>query len=272
MIHSFYENHNHLDPDFSIIFHPNFLSKSTQFNDMMHWHESLEMIYLIEGKCHVVCGPNKVLATPGDLILINANDLHKFEAMSEHAHYYCLIIHSSLYGSLGLDTLNLLFENKITSPKCIEIFNQIIYEMTHQDTAYKVAVKGLIANLLVELIRHHILQDTNLLVLGQSNKKISLVKNAIQYIQKHYRNNITIDDICSSIGFSKYYFCRTFKEITNKTATDYINYLRCQYAQKLLRSGDYNVSESCELAGFSSLPYFSRIYKKYMGHPPSVEK
>lgn len=272
MLDSFYENHNHLDPDFSIIFHPNFLSKSTQFNSIMHWHESIEMIYLIEGACNVVCGPNKVLAYPGDLILINANDLHKFQAMSEHTHYYCLIIHSSLYESLGLDTLNLLFENKITNPKCIEIFNQIILEMTNQDTAYKIAVKGLIANLLVELIRHHILQNTSLMPLGQSNKKINLVKNAIQYIQKYYRSPITIEDICSDIGFSKYYFCRTFKEITNKTATDYINDLRCQYAQKLLRSGDYNVSETCEMAGFSNLAYFSRIYKKYVGYPPSSEK
>lgn len=272
MIDSFYEHHHHLEPDFPIIFHPNLLSKKTFFNDRMHWHESLEMIYITEGECYVICGPHKIDATTGDLILINPNDLHRFEAISPHTHYYCLIIHPSLYEYLGLDLLNFSFENNITAPKCIEIFTQIIHEMTHQSTSYKIAVKGLIAYLLVEIIRHHTLPDSNLVVLPQNTKKMNMIKKAIQYIQKHYRKPLTIDEICVNIGFSKYYLCRTFKEITGQTVTDYINSLRCQYAQKLLRSNQYNVSESCELAGFSNLPYFSRIYKKYIGYPPSAEK
>lgn len=272
MINSFYEDHNHLDPNFSIIFHPNFIDKCSQFNEMMHWHESIELIYFTEGEGKVMCGPNEVLACAGDLIVINSNDLHRFEAITKHASYYCLIIHTSIYEGLGLETSDLLFENKIKNPKCISLYNTIIHEMNKEDIAYKVAVKALIANLLVELIRHHSEKDNNLFISNQNNKKITLVKNAIRYIQKHYRSDISIDDICLDIGFSKYYFCRTFKEITDKTVTDYINYLRCQHAQKLLRSGNYNVTESCELAGFNSLPYFSRIYKKYMGCSPSSEK
>ena len=81
--------------------------------------------------------------------------------------------------------------------------------------------------------------------------------------------SIAADSISTEAGFSKYYFCRSFKEITGRTVIDYLNLTRCSHAQSLLLSGSCNVSECAEQCGFQNLSYFSKTYRRYMGHSPS---
>ncbi|ELP5185316.1 helix-turn-helix transcriptional regulator, partial [Clostridium perfringens] len=71
---------------------------------------------------------------------------------------------------------------------------------------------------------------------------------------------------------SKYYTCRTFKEVTGKTILDYINHIRCINARNLILYNGYTISESAYKSGFNNLSYFSKTYKKYMGLLPSEEK
>ena len=70
-------------------------------------------------------------------------------------------------------------------------------------------------------------------------------------------------------GLSKYYFCRVFRAVTGMTSVEYLNIYRCTRAEKLLKTGRFSIAEAAEEAGFSSLPYFYRIYKKVMNTLPS---
>ncbi len=63
-------------------------------------------------------------------------------------------------------------------------------------------------------------------------------------------------------------FRRAFREYMGVSPIDYRNALRLEYAGRLLRSGEYNVSEAAELSGFSNISFFIRSYKKKYGHTP----
>ena len=71
---------------------------------------------------------------------------------------------------------------------------------------------------------------------------------------------------------SKYYFCRAFKQATGQTVTQYINWVRCSHARRLLASGECNVGEAAERCGFHNLSYFTRVYRRQYGRVPSKEK
>ena len=73
------------------------------------------------------------------------------------------------------------------------------------------------------------------------------------------------------VGFSKYYLCRTFRQITGSTVVDYLNSLRCAHALQLLSSGEYTVGECAEKCGFRNLSYFAKVYRRYRGCSPSDE-
>lgn len=89
------------------------------------------------------------------------------------------------------------------------------------------------------------------------------------YIQENYTHTITLDDLERHTGFSKQYCMRLFKSHMNMTINEYILDLRMRHAAYLLRDTYMNVNQAADYLGFSSVSYFSRVFKRYYGVSPS---
>lgn len=105
-----------------------------------------------------------------------------------------------------------------------------------------------------------------------SGNRLDMVKETITYIQTDYGEPLTVERICRQVGFSKYYLCRTFKEITGYTVLEYLTITRCRQAEQLLCMGNMTVSQAARLCQFNHLSHFSKTYKKYMGVLPRTVK
>lgn len=97
----------------------------------------------------------------------------------------------------------------------------------------------------------------------------NFVFRAIEYINSHIAENLTIDSISATVFMSKYYFCRKFKETTGLSVMDYILNTRISLAQEMLLNGKLSISQISDLCGFSNLAYFCNIFKKKNGKTPS---
>ena len=270
MRESLYEFHNHKDPKFPIIFH----SDTVQLHGnraVMHWHESMEILYFFHGRAIVTSDLEQMEMQEGDLAVINSSNLHEITAITASSHYFCLIPDKIFCEELGFYIDEQLLQSKIYDPALRSYFISIAKEYERKAPYYKAAVKVKVGELLVYLYRHYVVSEELLAKSAENYRKLMMVKEATAYIRGHFADTLAIEEICERVGFSKFYFCRAFKEVTGRTAVDYINYLRCSNARKLLTSG-YNVSESAEQSGFGNLSYFSKVYKKYMGQLPSREK
>ena len=272
MLQSTYENHVHTTSDLHVIFHDLILTQDAPSTDSMHWHESIELIYVTKGVCTITCDLTPIKAYPGDLVIINCNELHSLSAYTSSTHYYCLIINRLDYDQLPFSLDDIIFNRIIRSPNLCKTFLKITNELRYRPPHFKFTVKSLIAYLIIELVREHTLSKQLLPNMMSKDPKILMVQKAILYIRKNLTRNLSLEEICAHVGFSKYYLCHTFKEVTQKTVIEFINHLKCQYAQKLIYEGHYTISEVSELCGFNSLPYFYRIYKKYQGTPPASSK
>lgn len=91
-------------------------------------------------------------------------------------------------------------------------------------------------------------------------------------MRKNYANDLNVDSISNHFGFSKYYFCHIFKEITGITIVKMLNYIRCEEAKRMLKSDNFNISEVALACGFNNLSYFTKTYKNIMGKLPSETK
>jgi len=264
---SIYENHVYKDVDFPIIFH--MFNISNEYKDFtMNWHENIEMLYFIEGSGIVTCDSLRLEASAGDIVVVNSNNLHAIQSSTLNCRYCCLIVDKYFCDSFDFSTGDIYFKEMIQDTLIREYFDIIIREMKSQPPYYKVSVKAAILNILIQLFRNYGLNLTTL-IHRNGDKKLDMVKAAISHIRKHYKKDLSIDEICFNIGFSKYYCCHIFKEITGRTIVDYINFLRCSYAHKQLSLGKHNVSEISEMSGFKNSSYFSKVYKHHMGIPPS---
>lgn len=103
----------------------------------------------------------------------------------------------------------------------------------------------------------------------KTDKTGLLLDKAVKYIQLHYAQDITLEDIANKSGFSTYYFCKMFKKYYNSSFTDYLSNVRIEQAKILLHDPHLNIKDITQKIGYIDPNYFTRVFKKYEGITPT---
>lgn len=281
--YSLYENMNMLDQTFPIIFHRDFLSKKGN-NSLFkkHWHEKIEFLYIIRGEGIFLCNSASIPAKPSDLIVINSNELHEGQCLSDELEYYCIIVDTSLFLSRYADVCEakyikpimqnrILFKNKIEKDEAVgKCINDFVKEYESKEIGFEMAVKASIYQLFVLLLRKHVELILTPREYNSRMRNLQRFNTILQYIENNYNEKITLGKLCSMASLSKFHFCRLFKEVTGKSVSEYLNLVRVSKAESMLRDTDLNVSEVALSCGFNDINYFSRLFRKYKNVSPSV--
>ena len=82
------------------------------------------------------------------------------------------------------------------------------------------------------------------------------------YINEHFAENLSLEQVADLAGFSKYHFTRLFKQYTDTSFYKYLNQKRIDYAKTLLLDPDLPVIDVALQCGFSSLSAFLRMFKQ----------
>ena len=90
-----------------------------------------------------------------------------------------------------------------------------------------------------------------------------------EYINEHYTEQISLEDLAAFAGFSKYHFSRIFKEYYQMSLPEYITSLRVSRATELLENPELSIMDVALQSGFSSLPSFNRTFKQINNCTPS---
>ena len=262
-----YETIQFSDLSFPVIFHLDELKENENFT--IHWQNDLEILYIIKGKAEITSDHQREVFTAGQIAVINCTHLHSVRSLGGTCVYYCLIVSRDYLERQGIAVGDMSFQFKLDDDRIEQDFKLICKEMEEMLPYYKIAVKSSILSMASELCRRFCKTDANPFF---QDSRLNMVKQAITYIQKYFDQPLTLDSISAATGFSKYYFCRGFKEITGRTVIDYLNLIRCSHAHSLLVSGSCNVSESAEQSGFQNLSYFAKTYRRYFGCNPSCQE
>jgi len=95
------------------------------------------------------------------------------------------------------------------------------------------------------------------------------VKKSLRFIDFNYSRNINVDDIASNAGISRSHLYRLFMQYVAIPPNEYLTRYRIQKACVLLKNHHLSIGEAAYSTGFSDQLYFSRVFKKYTGVPPS---
>jgi AraC-like DNA-binding protein len=96
------------------------------------------------------------------------------------------------------------------------------------------------------------------------------VRQAIRYMQEHYRTIGGVDEIVAHAHLSKYYFLRQFKAHTGMGLYEFLNSHRVDVAKGLLRDAACTVGAAAQAVGFNDVNCFIRYFKKVTGVTPAV--
>ena len=101
------------------------------------------------------------------------------------------------------------------------------------------------------------------------SKKMTDIHN---YMIQNFKNDIDVNSCAEHIGMTVTSLCRFFKKETNVTFSVYLNYLRINFAQKLIRKTDLPMKEIAFQCGYTSVVYFNQKFKKLTGISPREYK
>lgn len=91
---------------------------------------------------------------------------------------------------------------------------------------------------------------------------------ARDYLQAHYSEDVSLDDLAAVAGLSRFHFCRLFRKEIGVSASTYQTQLRLGEARKLLAQGTL-VSETALSTGFYDQSHFGKHFKRHVGTTPA---
>jgi transcriptional regulator GlxA family with amidase domain len=127
-------------------------------------------------------------------------------------------------------------------------------------------VEALVGCLVVELARHQLVQAA---VADHRPGVADELRAAVRYVDRHFREPISLADAARRAHLSPNYFSERFREYTGSSFQLYLQERRLRFARSLLASTSLSVTEVCHAAGFNSLSHFGRAYRRRYGTAPS---
>lgn len=98
----------------------------------------------------------------------------------------------------------------------------------------------------------------------------STIYKAIEYINQHYTNPLSLNEVMNVAVMSRTTFVNQFKQVTGKSFVEYVHLLRIQLAKQLLQENKHKVTHVGKMCGFESTSYFCRIFLKHTGMTPGT--
>ena len=95
------------------------------------------------------------------------------------------------------------------------------------------------------------------------------VRNAQAYVEEHYMEPITLEEIAKHVGLNETYLSSVFKKQTGKSLIDFLTHVRVQHAKELLINHHKSINEIAEEVGFNDAKYFTKRFKKFTGVSPN---
>jgi AraC-like DNA-binding protein len=96
-----------------------------------------------------------------------------------------------------------------------------------------------------------------------------VITASMTYINNHYNQDLSLEDVAEFAGFSRYYFSRSFKKQTGYSFKDYLCQKRLQVAMDLLIRTDKSMKDVAVESGFGSVATFNRVFREKKGCTPT---
>ena len=260
-----YENVN-LQPD--IGFDIRFVTMN--HNSPFHWHRELEILYVLNGHAIVHMDGEQYVLNPLDAIVVDYAKIHEVIYELPQTMGICIHVSRQLLRRYMLDSefLSIHCAGKHLTPEEQPYYDELcryLKELTilyvNQKNTYQLKSTALILDILACLIEHFSESITK----SASEAKVGNMERIEQicdYVEHHYKEEITLQEAADELGLNKEYFCRFFKQNTGNSFIQYVNQVRINHIYQDLLHTDEGVQEIMERHGFYNQKLFYRMFKE----------
>lgn len=234
-----------------------------------HWHEHLELHYILRGRAvfHVDCQRYEVKA--GDLIIANRNELHA--GYSTVVPYEALLLvfdPSALSPELG--EKHLRFQSLVREDAAVwQRMTAIFDAWDEQGLGYRALCRARVTELLVYLCRHYAADRVAPKEMDKRRRDLERLQPALDYIEQNYAERISVDRLAQLLCLSADRLGHLFRDGVGQAPLQYINEIRLRKAMNLLKTKEHTVTEVAQAVGFFDYNHFGRLFRRRYGCTPN---
>lgn len=231
-----------------------------------HTHEYIELFYIIGGSGMFRIEDQEHTVHVNDIIIINPNVSHAEVSINGQTLEYIV---------LGIEGIQLAEDKHFTRRFCIldhyestEISScmwNILREMEQKQTGFEDVCQACMEMLIIRLMRKISLSVPAESQFTAGNRQCALVKH---YIDQHFKESLSLEQLAAKAHMNKYYLVHTFKEEYGVSPINYMISRRIVESKYLLAETDLTLTQIAQLLGFSSPSYFSQAFRKAQGISP----
>ncbi len=235
-----------------------------------HYHSLYEIYFLEEGNCTYIIDNKLYNVQPGDIVIIPDGVIHhtKYDNI-KHSRILINCARGYIPDSLQsiISSGNCFYRNPFIVDEIRKTLEKIENEYNLKDSFSDEIISCCIHSLLYLLLRN----TESCVDIDNSNR---IIEQAVAYIKENFSSDIKLSSLAKKFSLSPEHFSRLFKKETGLGFSKYLNSLRLQYAEQLLRSSEgQSITQVAESCGFEDSNYFSKKFKEVYGiSPKKVQK
>jgi len=231
-----------------------------------HTHNHTELFFIVSGKGQFLIQDQMFPVDVNKLVIINPNILHTEVSLNAQPLEYIV---------LGISGIELATSENSNDQFCIldpfesveisSCLRNILREMELKNTGYEDICQAYMEILIIRLMRNTALTVQVEPQVTSGNRQCAAIK---RYIELHFKEPLTLEQLSEEAHMNKYYLSHAFKREYGVSPINYLISRRIDESKYLLAETDLSMSQIAQLLGFSSLSYFSQVFRKAHGSSP----
>lgn len=230
-----------------------------------HWHDYFEYETVLSGHARHIYNGKAYSMERGYTYLLSYCDYHSFHSVDNvtvlNVRFRESMLNRSILKHITQKPNKLICalseeETEKVADSIMRLNNEVINPKAFSD----IIKTGIISDLVISLIRHSANECPRTMP--------HIIQLAITYINTNFRDGLTLEHAAHALSLSPNYLGALFKKHTGASFSEYLNRTRLKYACSLLLSSELTVKEIAFASGYSSLEYFSYVFKKIMHISP----
>lgn len=236
------------------------------WHSLPHTHNHTELFFIVSGKGQFLIQDQVFPVDANKLVIINPNVLHTEVSLNAQPLEYIV---------LGIGGIELAASENSNDQFCIldhfesveisSCLRNILREMELKNTGYEDICQAYMEILIIRLMRNTALTMQAEPQLASGNRQCAAIK---RYIDLHFKESLTLEQLSEEAHMNKYYLSHAFKREYGVSPINYLISRRISESKYLLVETDLSMSQIAQLLGFSSLSYFSQVFRKVHGSSP----
>lgn len=257
------------------------LSRYPDYTAPNHWHNDIELVAVLSGEMSYNVNGEILTLKSGSGIFINAGQMHfGFSDTRSECAFICILLHPMLLcpvSSCAHDFIQPIVQNQAAPFVLLDaatawqqkILEQIhfIYQNKGRETTPLNVLSAFSA--IWSLLYENLPPSLDNAAAPLQGSDLSVVKNMVGYIQKHYVHKISLMDIAASGAVGQSKCCKLFARYFGQTPNLYLNRYRLSKSMELLQYTDLSITEIALSVGFGSASYYAETFRKWTGKSPT---